>query len=376
MTRATDNPQRKRAKKRGQVVSYDVSHVSPVEPVPLHAWRDGAEADSGLEPGSFAARVESRRVDLVGLVKNGIPPREYHVHSEGMFVRGKRHLIAAPAKTGKSLACQVHWARLALAGERVAILDRENGADVYAERLGLIMDAWNLSPEQRAGLGGDLVYVEYPTLRREDPDNLIRYFAHELAVGVVVFDSQRMFLTDYGLSEKDTDDYARFMAYAVDPLHRVGVTTVILDNSGHGDKTRGRGTSSKGDLNEVLFHMEMPQPFDRATRGSVRLVLDRSRFGDRGDWTMQLGGGVFGEWQSSTARLEKVESAKPEFKTAVYDAVKAAGGPIGQDKILAAVRDRGVQVKTATARDMLARLAEDPGEPLRAVPGGGYECKP
>ena len=342
-----------RRRKRGQIVRYDVSHVPPVEPTRLRAWRNGAEADSELEPGSFAMRVESKRVDLVALIKEGIPPREYHAHSAGMFVRGKRHLLAAPAKTGKSLACQVHWTRMALAGERVAILDRENGADVYAERLELIMDAWKLSLEQRAAISRDLVYIEYPTLRRHDGDDLIRYFAHELAAGLVVFDSQRMFLTDYGLSEKDTDDYALFMAYAIDPLHRAGITTVILDNTGHGNKTRGRGTSSKGDLNEVLFHLDTVQPFDRSTRGSVRLVLDFSRLGDRGEWTMHLGGGLFGEWQSSAARLEKIEIDKPEFKTAVYDALKAAGRPLGQDKLLAAVRERGVRVKTTTARALL-----------------------
>ena len=43
--------------------------------------------------------------------------------------------------------------------------------------------------------------------------------------GYLVFDSQRMFLTDLGLSEGDADEYAAFMQYAVEPLFSAGVAT-------------------------------------------------------------------------------------------------------------------------------------------------------
>ena len=39
---------------------------------------------------------------------------------------------------------------------------------------------------------------------------------------------------------------------AFEPLFEAGVATVILDNTGHSDKNRSRGTSAKGDLNEVV----------------------------------------------------------------------------------------------------------------------------
>jgi hypothetical protein len=372
---ANGKPRPRRVRRRpkiGQSVPYDVSHVASVEPIRNHDWRSGGD-DADVMPGSFAARVERRRIDLVARVREGVPPREYHAHSEGMLVRGKRHLIAAPKKSGKSIACLAHWVRLALAGERAAILDRENGADVYAERLELIMDAWQLTPEQRTALDQDLLYFEYPRLRRHDGEDLARYFADELAVRLVCFDSQRMFLTDYGLKEKDSDDYSDFMGYAVDPLHLAGLTTVILDNTGHENTTRSRGTVTKGDLNEVLMHLETVRPFNRLTTGAVRLVLDDSRFGDHGHWTMQIGGGVFGEWESSVTRIAAVEDAKPDFKDAAMAVLKDAARPKGVHKLFSAVRERDVQIKDKNARELLRKWAADPDEPIRWVPKRGYE---
>jgi hypothetical protein len=338
----------------------------------MHDWRNGGDPAAEAEPGSFAARLPARRVDLVALVREGVPPREYHSHSAGMLVRGKRHQIAAPAKSGKSLVCLVHCTRMALAGERIVVLDRENGADEYAGRLEQIMDAWQLGEGERATVGRNLSYYEYPTLRRNDADELVAYLHDELAADLVAFDSQRMFLTDYGLAEAVADDYARFMSFAIDPLHRAGITTLILDNTGHSDTKRARGSSTKGDLNEVLFNVKEVQPFDRHTRGIVELGLERSRFGDRGSWRMAIGGGVFGEWQSDDERVLKVAAAKPEFKEVVYRTLRAAGGrAMGQHKLARAVRDAGVPISNTNAGQLFRQWAADSNEPLRHS-GEGY----
>lgn len=356
--------------RRGQRIAYDVSAVKPREPVPLHDWRNGGDPTADADPGSFAARVSAKRVDLVAIVREGVPPLSYHARSEGMLVRGKRHLIAAPHKSGKSLVCLVHLCRLSLAGERCVIFDRENGADEYAGRLAQIMASWQLDNAERRVIAQNLSYYEYPTLKRDDAAELVHYLEDELAADLALFDSSRMFLSDLRLRESDTDDYAEWMAYVIDPLHRAGITTVVLDNSGHSDAKRARGTSSKGDLNEVLFHLKEIQPFDRSQRGAVELVLERSRFGDRGSWRMPIGGGVFGEWQSTTERVLKVSEAKPELKTAVYEVLSAAGGPVGMNKLVAAVRERGVKVRNDPARALLNEWAADPSEPLRHVETG------
>lgn len=359
------------------LVPYDVSNAQPPPPELAIAqdWRTGGEAGGDdPEPGSFAARVEAKLVNLAGLVKAGIPPRSYHAHSEGMFVRGKRHLIAAPKKSGKSIVCLAHWTRMALAGERVVVLDRENGADEYADRLGKIMSAWKLTAEQRGLVGENLMYVEYPTLRKDDGKELVRYFSGELKADVVVLDSQRMFLTDYRLRENDTDDYALFMSYAPDPLHRAGVTTVILDNTGHTDQSRARGASGKGDLNEVLLNLRTERPFGLAARGVVKLTVEDSRFGDRGEWRMSIGNGVFGEWESSDERRVKIECDKPELKPAVYEILRAAGKPMGWGKLLKAVRERGISIKNDRGKELLEQWSADPAEPLSHTENVGYAC--
>jgi AAA domain len=372
---AEAKPARRRS---SQELKFDLSHVRTREPVKQHAWKNGADPGVDAEPGSFAARVESKRVDLVALVKEGIPPRAYHAHSDGMFVKGKRHLIAAPAKTGKSIVCLAHWTRLALAGERIVVLDRENGADVYAERLAAIMDAWGLTKAKRSLVQKNLIYVDYPVLKREDAAELVRYLRDDLAADLVCFDSQRLFLTDYGFSERDTDDYSRFMGYCVDPLHRVGITTVLIDNVGHGDDKRARGTSSKGDLNEQLFSLRVPHEFDRSRRGTAQLVLERSRFGDRGSWRMAIGAGEFGEWESDAERSEKIVASiaqtKPALKPTVYEVLRAAEGPMGLHKLLGRVRAKEVKVgRSADAKRVLSEWVADPAEPLRHVEGG-YVC--
>src|SRR5690242_2494834 len=82
------------------------------------------------EPGSFAARVESRRVDLVQLIGQGLPPIEYLPASDEMLRRGRRHHIAAPRKQGKSIAILAHLVDMALENASVVVLDRENGQEV------------------------------------------------------------------------------------------------------------------------------------------------------------------------------------------------------------------------------------------------------
>ena len=83
---------------------------------------------------------------------------------------------------------------------------------------------------------------------------------------LVIFDSQRRFLTDLGLDEDSSDDYAKFAAATIDAfLFEVGIATLIEDNTGHVQKDRGRGSSAKADLNEVSFILD---PSTRTARAA------------------------------------------------------------------------------------------------------------
>jgi hypothetical protein len=203
---------------------------------------------------------------------------------------------------GKSLGALVLNIDMALAGEKIVIFDRENGANLYAERLDQIHDARGFDEEAMRTIAEGIAYYEFPRFRTEDEEELTQLCA---GASLVVFDSQRMFLSDLGLEGSSNDDYAVFMATLVDPLFRSGTATLILDNAGHEEPKRGRGASAKGDLNEILFAFYEAEPFDLGTAGRLRLEIMDSRFGDSGTWSLILGGGLFETWD----RVE--EDAKP-----------------------------------------------------------------
>lgn len=244
--------------------------------------------------GSFVDRVTARRIDLLERIEAGIPPADYLPASDGMLRRGKRHYWVAPKKTGKSIGALVHNIDMVLADARVVVFDRENGGDLYASRLEAIITARPLDRQQQTQLRDRLHYFEFPRFRDDDQQCLVELCA---AADLVVFDSQRMYLSDLGLEENSSDDYAAFMAALVDPLFRAGISTLILDNSGHSETRRGRGASSKGDLNEILFVLETIEEFNLDTTGRLRLEITDSRFGNTGRWELDIGGGLFGSWQ-------------------------------------------------------------------------------
>jgi AAA domain len=256
------------------------------------ATLDG-RSNGNAPAGSFVDRVISRRVDLLARIREGIPDAVYLPASFGMLRAGKRHHMPAPKKVGKSIAALTHAVDMALAGARVIIFDRENGGDLFAERLDQIITARGLDDDAQAQLASRIVYYEFPRFRDTDEQDLVALCS---GADLVIFDSQRMFLSDLGLEESGNDDYADFMAALIDPLFRAGIATLVLDNAGHQEPKRGRGASAKGDLNEINFSLETVEPFNLDTTGRVRLEIENSRFGNSGRWELEIGGGVFGSW--------------------------------------------------------------------------------
>jgi hypothetical protein len=248
--------------------------------------------------GDFKERVTGREIDLIARIEDGVPELEYLPASDGILVRGHRHLIAAPAKSGKSLTTLVHTLHMVQAGATVVVLDKENAQQLYALRLQAILTAWGESADLRRRIQKQFRYLEFPKLIKTDGPKLATW-AKNVAADLVVFDSQRMFLTDLALNEDDADDYATFMAAAIDPLFEVGIATLILDNTGHNNDGRSRGSSAKRDLNELLFSLSSMQEFSEPQIGRVKLALPpgSSRLGNQGEWTMILGGGRYGQWR-------------------------------------------------------------------------------
>ena len=322
------------------------------------------------EPGSFEQRVIGQRRDLIGIMEDGVPEQAYVPGSADMLVVGKRHLVAAPPKSAKSFGFgTIMGLDICLAGGRVAILDRENGAEVYAQRLLDVCEARGLDHDQRARVRDNLDYFEFPSLKRVDGDDLAAVFE---GYALVIYDSSRMFLSQWGLKEDLADDYAKWMELGVQPLFLAGVATLILDNTGHGDQTRGRGSAAKGDLNEIMFSLKVEEPFDLNRRGRVRARVELSRFGTSGDWALELGGGHYGSWASTKAQPAPDAGA---FPAAVLAVLGEADGPLGMDRIIAAVRGRGVAMRTDRARAALDALAADAESPV-AKTRAGFALQP
>ena len=153
--------------------------------------------------------------------------------------QGKRVVVAAERKTGKSLAFGVVAALdIVAAGGVVVVLDRENGQDEYARRLDSVLTARGISPAMRDLVRRNYRYHAWPLLKLEWGEDPVAYAQAFAGATAVMLDSTRKFLTSVALKEDDSDDYARFTELLIDPLARAGIATVLLDNTGHGAKDR------------------------------------------------------------------------------------------------------------------------------------------
>ena len=178
------------------------------------------------------------------------------------LIKGKRYLTVASAGIGKTLATSVVAVEIVINGGTVVVLDVENGADGYARRLEDILEAREDTKEAMSACTKRLRYYEYPALSLRWSDG--EWITACAGADLVIFDSSRRVLSSVGLAEDTSDDYAKFVERLIIPLNRVGITTLILDNTGHENTDRARGTKAKEDLNEVIFSLNVAEDFDAA----------------------------------------------------------------------------------------------------------------
>jgi hypothetical protein len=319
-----------------------------------HANGNGPAPD---EPGVATATADAlaaSRINLMALIRDGIPEREFVPGTGDALVRGKRHHIAAPPKDGKSLSIGVVAAiDIVAAGGTVVLLDRENGAEEYARRFEVVLDARKASQELRELVEKNYHYHAWPNLKLEwgkDP----AYAQAFKGAGLVIFDSSRKFLTSVGLKEDSSDDYSAFAEALIDPLMQAGITTVILDNCGHDEKGRPRGSSAKIDLCDVMFSLKATQPFSLQRAGRIELVVTESRLGElTGTWALELGGGRYGSWAHVGAA-----AARSAFRDACIAALEQTQ-PLGRKALIKAAREHGAKGSQEKLQDWLAELAAE-----------------
>ena len=308
--------------------------------------------------------LNDSRVDLVTMIKKGIPPREYVPGCEPWLVAGARYLVPAPAGTGKSLFGLVVAVNVVEAGGSAVILDVENGADEYARRLNDLLSAQDSDDTLTADCGARLRYHAWPDLKTDWVGD--EWAAANTGVDLVIFDSSRLVLSASGLDEDKSGDYAEFVNGLLIPLAKSGATTIVLDNMGHETKKRARGSSAKADLNEVVYVARVHAEFDRDRRGELRLERTRTRFADLpGELRLPVGGGTYGPAtvvNQSVEKEERLETRREQIRHAVMLAVKKEPG-LNKRELRKALRGY-----SADEVDVAARALEGRGR-LRVEPG-------
>lgn len=317
-----------------------------------------------------ASVLGDARVDLVDLASRPPQPRESVPGADGIFLRGKRHLWVAKAGVGKSLAALVAGVQIVEAGGRVAFIDVENGRDEYARRLRDVLGP--RGQHAHTACSHSLHYYEYPALRRDWPsESWVRALADR---DLVVFDSSRLVCSALGLAEDRSDDYGEFADAMLMPLSRAGVATLVLDNTGHGEQGRARGTSAKEDLNEVMFALAVHRGFDARRTGAITFTRKRTRFGDdiKAEFTMTVGGGAY-DISATTSdggiRNRMSDAAAEILRAGDHTSASAA---LGADKLIEALRKRGETMRSKDARARLLQLAEKPDNGIEYQHGRGY----
>jgi hypothetical protein len=289
-----------------------------------------------------------------------------------LLYRGASVMIFGPRESGKSWVMQVLAIRAANAGERVLYLDLENGEAIMRERTEAILDA---NPEWPDPIASDaLTIVSFPTLSRSwKPDDWAAALGD---YSLVIFDPLHRMLEMHGLEEKD--GFGSLAGTRIAPLRARGITVLMGDNVGHEHHDRPRGDSRKEDNVPQVYKCTTAEPFDQVRVGRVRLVCRRSRFGDLNrEWEARMGGEVF-ELPTTVTESPKKRAAKravereENFRRVVIEVLKEKA-PLGRDRLLQAVRDRGVKTREAKAREWLSKLVADSARGVVHSEQRGYE---
>jgi hypothetical protein len=301
--------------------------------------------------------------------------REEAPGTAGLCHPGVAAAVWAERGKGKSSVALVTAMAHAAAGGRVLYLDRENTPALNKARLKDILGAngWPDLLAEEKFLGR-----HYPMIERWKGEDVGEAIAG-LGFTGVVYDSLREFLGQLGLKPDDEKDVTVFFSIFVTPLLQRGLWVWMLDNVGHAEKGRPKGSASKLDAAAQGYEVETTSTFSSATIGGIKITCKRSRYGDQDrTWTMRLGGGLFDVPGSKSEapdakRAQAATEARDELREAAVEVLVAAGGPLGTEKVGKAIRARPGNVLKFSAqalREGLEAWAADPTSGVLPNPAG------
>ena len=334
-----------------------------VGPSPVRdATDDSQDAEDSL------ARVRARYPlkNLRELLDPDRPPRPWVV--EDFLPAEASASIIAPSGIGKSLFALSLSVAVARGDEyfaglriperrRVLYVDWENGPYDYIERLSSlgftpenvgVLDGWFFPLE----LPDNLPPLDTPEGRRELGAIIDAYGVRRQ--DLVVLDSTQRMVSG---PENDADTWRSFYMHTAMMLKARGLTVLRMDNIGHQDKTRSRGSSSKRDDVDVQWIITVPKNagpgvFDfEANKGRMRGELSMLTFERRerdGVLTWSTGRNVKQERAEAARRwLDDAGVPATYGVDAAWNAVKGDSIPFSREVIRSAQAGRKANAQHA-----------------------------
>lgn len=330
------------------------------EPERIAAIRDPlaslTEPPAGVDPDTGEVTeptdLDRLRIDWSGFWSVDRTAEEWLV--EPVIPRGRNVSITARHKTGKSefvlgviapaVLGRATLHRAAGAPLRVLYLDYEMTEADVQERL----SAMGFGPGDDLEPLAYLLHPPLPPLDEPAGGEAVHRLAREHRAELVVVDT---FSRAISGEEDSNDTVRRFYSATVVPLKRDGIAAARLDHTGHGDQTRARGASSKGDDVDLGWLLARSEVGFTLTAGLTRLSwvpgrLDVRRTED--PLTLDIGPR---SWPAGTAEcaavLDRLRHPLDAGYRGAEEALRGLGETFTRATVRAAVKYRKARTEEA-----------------------------
>jgi KaiC/GvpD/RAD55 family RecA-like ATPase len=250
-----------------------------------HFGEDGIQILDQIANRPLPSIIETQRVLLGELVREGIPPIEY-LHSptlgEGLFYAGMVSILAGHKKSGKSLAMfSVALDRVA-AEEPSVYLDLENGQNAFARRMALFA----ADPDAVDEHFHDVPFPQGLTLENIRAE--LEGIAKRTPGALVIVDSLRGAIARLSppsdpLKVNDPQSIERVCQPFMEAAKTLGLTVCIIDHptkigNDVAEYSTANSAAKEAAVDAVYFWTKV-QPFSADVAGAVTLKVTSDREG-------------------------------------------------------------------------------------------------
>ncbi len=271
-----------------------------------------------------------------------IEPVPWVPGAAGLLRAGIKAVWYGPRGCGKTIAATVQAIDTVGAGGTVAYLDLENGRRRMRQRVDAILAD---RPPRFAELMRDPERFDYADRVQfgafaEDEATMLAEWKMMLDErDLVIIDSWTRVLGQLEAEENSNSAIARFVTRFVDPLAHGGAAVLILDNTGKDESAEARGGEAKMSLTELAYRVTGARTCSQAKHGAITLKRTRSRDGDEApELRLGAGGGAYTRLEPPTDLLDAVRGVLPQPS---------------KRAVAAALRERGIRVRTDALNKML-----------------------